>query len=95
MMKGNRLSQFFQLPAQQPNLEVRQVLQQHNDERSSRNLKLLQTWVSLLFMVVQDLEDHITQREHQHKRFAAVLIVPPDKTMVLCFDHTTKGKPQA
>ena len=33
MMKGNQIYQSFQLPAQQPNLEVRQVLQQHNDEQ--------------------------------------------------------------
>ena len=33
MMKGNQMYHSFQLPAQQPNLVVRQVLQQHNNEQ--------------------------------------------------------------
>ena len=38
---------------------------------------------------VQDLEDHLRRHHHQHPSFAAVLIVPPDKSMVLCFKQTT------
>lgn len=85
MMKGNQIYQSFQLPAQQPNLEVRQVLQQQNNEQF-QDLEII---ADLGFFSVQDLEDHITQHHHQHPRFAAVLIVPPDKSMVLCFDYTT------
>ena len=85
MMKGNQIYQSFQLPAQQPNLEVRQVLQQHNHEQFQK----LEIIADLGFFSVQDLDDHITQHHHQHPRFAAVLIVPPDKSMVLCFDYTT------
>ncbi|XP_074630352.1 uncharacterized protein LOC141889078 isoform X2 [Acropora palmata] len=87
MMKGNQIHQSFQLPAQQPNLEVdiRQVLQQHNNEQF-QDLEIIE---DLGFFSVQDLQDHRTQHHHQHPRFAAVLIVPPDKSMVLCFDHTT------
>ena len=87
MMKGNQIHQSFQLPAQQPNLEVdiRQVLQQHNNEQF-QDLEIIE---DLGFFSVQDLQDHRTQHHHQHPRFAAVLIVPPDKSVVLCFDHTT------
>ena len=79
MMKGNQIYQSFQLPAQQPNLEVRQVLQQHNNEQLQ----------DLEIVSVQDLEDHITQHHHQQPRFAAVLIFPPNKSMLLCFDCST------
>ena len=51
MMKGNQIYQSFQLPAQQPNLEVRQV-QQHTMS-NSRILKLLKTWVSFLFKTLK------------------------------------------
>ena len=81
-MKGNKVYQSFRLPAQQANLEVRQVLQQHNNEQF-QDLQIIGSFS------VQDLQDHITQHHHEHPRFAAVLIVPPDKSMVLYFDHTT------
>ena len=38
---------------------------------------------------VGDLEDHITQHHHQHPSFLAVLILPPDKSMMLCFKETS------
>ena len=38
MIKGNQIYQLFQLPAQQPNLEVRQVLQQHDNEQFQKLL---------------------------------------------------------
>ena len=84
-MKGNQIYQLFQLPAQQPNLEVRQVLQQRYDEQFQK----LEITAHLSSYSVQDLCNHIAQHYHQHPRFAAVLIIPPDKSMVLCFDHTT------
>ena len=85
MIKGNQIYQLFQLPAQQPNLEVRQVLQQHDNEQFQK----LETIAHLSSYSVQDLDDHVTQHYHQHPRFAAVLIIPPEKLMVLYFDHTT------
>ena len=83
MMKGNQIYQLFQLPAQQPNLEVRQVLQQHDNEQK------LEIIVHLSSYSVQDLDDHVTQHCHQHPRFAAVLIIPLERSMVLYFDHRT------
>ena len=80
MMKGNQIYQLFQLPAQQPNLEVRQVLQQRYDEQFQK----LEITAHLSSYSVQDLCNHIAQHYHQHPRFAAVLIIPPDKSMVLC-----------
>ena len=79
MMKVNQIYQLFHLPAQQPNLEVRQVLQ----------FQKLEIIAHLDFYYDQDLEDLIIKHYHQHPRFAVVLIIPPDKSMVLCFDHTT------
>ena len=71
MIKGNQLYNSFNLPVQQPNFEVRQVLHLGKMLNIWRNLKSFHTWV------------------HMHPSFAAVLIVPPDKSMVLCFDQTS------
>lgn len=38
---------------------------------------------------MRDLEDHLTQHHHVHPSFAAVLIVPPEESMVLCFNQTS------
>ena len=70
------------MPAHQPNLDVRQLLQQ-NDQHF-RKLKII---ADMGFFSVQDLEDYLTQYHQLHPKFAAVLIVPPDKTMVLCFSQ--------
>ena len=54
MMKGNQMYQSLQLPAQQPNLEVRQVLQQHNNEQF-QDLEIVEDlqWVSFLFKTLK------------------------------------------
>ena len=41
------------------------------------------------FFTVRDLEDHLMQHHHMHPSFAAVLIVPPDKSMDICFNQTS------
>ena len=66
MIKGNQIYQLFLLPAQQPNLEVRQVLQQHDNEQFQK----LEIIAHLSSYSVQDLDDHVTQHYHQHPRFA-------------------------
>ena len=52
-------------------------------------MKKLEITSDLGFFTVRDLEDHLTQHHHMHPSFAAVLIVPPDKSMVLCFNQTS------
>lgn len=86
MIKGNQLYDSFTLPVQQPNLEVREVLQHGQNDK---NVKKLEIVSDLGFFTVRDLEDHLTQHHHVHPSFAAVLIVPPDKSMVLCFNQTS------
>ena len=86
MIKGNQLYDSFNLPVQQPNLEVRQVLQHGKNDK---HLKKLEITSDLGFFTVRDLGDHLMQHHHMHPSFAAVLIVPPDKSMVLYFNQTS------
>lgn len=86
MIKGNQLYDSFNLPVQQPNLEVREVLQHGQNDK---NVKKLEIVSDLGFFTVRDLEDHLTQHHHVHLSFAAVLVVPPDNSMVLCFNQTS------
>ena len=62
----------FNLPVQQTNLEVRQVLQ-HG--KNYKHLKKLEITSDLGFFTVRDLEDHFTQHHHMHSSLAAVLII--------------------
>ena len=39
------------------------------------------------FVSTQHLEDFFVEYQNQHTKFAGVLIVPPDKSMLLCFDQ--------
>ncbi|KAL9975508.1 hypothetical protein ACROYT_G012677 [Oculina patagonica] len=82
MIKGNQIYSSFNMPAHQPNLDVRQVLQQ-NDQ----NFQKLEIIADMGFFSVEDLEDYLVEYHQLHPNFAAVLIVPPDKTMVLCFNQ--------
>ncbi|XP_022798308.1 uncharacterized protein LOC111336470 [Stylophora pistillata] len=86
MIKGNQLYDSFNLQVQQPNLEVREVLQHGQNDK---NVKKLEIVSDLGFFTVRDLEDHLTQHHHVHQSLAAVLIVPPDNSMVLCFNQTS------
>jgi len=79
VLKGNHIYSLFHVPVQQPNLEVEEVLQYNNEE-----FQKIELIADLGFFTVEDLESYLASYHCQHPIFAAVLIVPPDKTMVLC-----------
>ena len=54
-----------------------------------RKLNWLQTWVSNLHHWRLEKLSHILLTAKSKINFAVVLIVPPDKTMVLCFHQTS------
>ena len=82
IFKGNHIYSTFNLPAQQLNLDAQNVLQQNHEE-----FQKIQIDVDTGFVSTQDLEDFLAQYHNQHPKFAAVLIVPPDKSMLLCFNQ--------
>ena len=82
LFKGNHIYSSFNLPPQQPNLDVKQVL-----DKKDENLQNLTMVSDNGFFSPQHLEDYIVQYHRRNPKFAAVLIVPPDKPMALCFDH--------
>ena len=86
MIKGNQLHDSFNLPVQQPNLEVTQVLQHGQNDKHLKKLEIIS---DLDFFTMRDLEEHLMQHHHMHPSFAAVLIVPPDKSVVICFYQTS------
>ena len=86
MIKGNQLHDSFNLPVQQPNLEVTQVLQHGQNDKHLKKLEIIS---DLDFFTMRDLEGHLMQHHHMHPSFAAVLIVPPDKSVVICFYQTS------
>ena len=87
MIKGNQLYDSFNLPVQQPNLEVTQFLQHGQNDK---HLKKLEIILDLGFFTMRDLEGHLMQHHHMHPSFAAVLIVPPDcKSVVIYFYQTS------
>ena len=84
-LRGNHIYSLFHVPVQQPNLEVREVLQYNNE-----NFQKIGLIADLGFFTVKDNESYLASSLCQHiVTFAAVLIVPPDKTMVLCFRHAS------
>lgn len=83
--EGNQIYDSFNMPPQQPNLDVRQVLQQNNG-----NFQGLRITSDTGFFTTQDLEDFLIQTvQQQQQSFFAVLIVPPDKSLLLCFSQTS------
>lgn len=82
--EGNQIYDSFNMPAQQPNLEVKDVL-----TKSSifQNLHLA-TDTGVFFTA--DLKNFIEQlvQQHQYMYTFSVLIVPPDKSLMLCFNQT-------
>ena len=82
IFKGNHIYSTFNLPAQQLNLDAQNVLQQNHEE-----FQKIQIDVDMGFVSTQDLEDVLAQHRNQHPKFAAVLIVPPDKSILLCFNQ--------
>ena len=83
IFKGNHIYSSFNLPRGQPNMDVKQVLDQKNE-----NFQKLTIIEDTGFFSSQNLQNYLTNYHDQNPKFAAVLIVPPDKSMVLCFDQT-------
>ena len=83
IFKGNHIFSSFNLPRGQPNMDVKQVLDQKNE-----NFQKLTIIEDTGFFTSQNLQNYLTNYHDQNPKFAAVLIVPPDKSMVLCFDQT-------
>lgn len=82
IFKGNHIYNTFNLPANQPNLDVQNVLQQNHEE-----FQKIKIDADMGFVSTQHLEDFLVEYQNQHTKFAGVLIVPPDKSMLLCFDQ--------
>ena len=82
IFKGNHIYSSFNLPPQEPNLDVKQVL-----DKKDENLQNLAMITDNGFFSPQDLGDYIEQYHRHNPKFAAVLIVPPDKSMALCFNQ--------
>ena len=84
IFKGNHIYSSFNVPAQQPNLDVKDVLHYNHD--SFQKIKLI---ADVGIFTTEDLKNYLTSYQQQNQKFAVVLIVPPDKTMVLCFHQTS------
>ena len=83
-MDSHLIYSFFNVPAQQPNLDVKDVLHYNHD--SFQKIKLI---ADVGIFTTEDLKNYLTSYQQQYQKFAVVLIVPPDKTMVLCFHQTS------
>ena len=83
IFKGNHIYSSFNVPAQQPNLDVKDVLHYNHD--SFQKIKLI---ADVGIFTTEDLKNYLTSYQQQNQKFAVVLIVPPDKTMLLCFHQT-------
>ena len=64
-------------------MDVKQVLDQKNE-----NFHKLAMIKDTGFFSSQNLQDYLANYHDQNPKFAAVLIVPPDMSMALCFDQT-------
>lgn len=84
IFKGNHIYSSFNVPAQQPNLDVKDVLHYNHD--GFQKIKLI---ADVGIFTTEDLKNYLTSYQQQNQKFAVVLIVPPDKTMVLCFHQTS------
>ena len=82
IFKGNHIYISFNLPPQEPNLDVKQVL-----DKKDENLHNLTMIAGNSFFSPQHLEDYIVQYHCRNPKFAAVIIVPPDKSMTPCFNQ--------
>ena len=82
--KGNHIYSSFNVPADQPNLDVKGVL--HYKHKSFQKIKLI---ADEGFYATEDLKNSLISYQQKNQKFAVVLIVPPDKTMVLCFHQTS------
>ncbi|KAK2551336.1 hypothetical protein P5673_027730 [Acropora cervicornis] len=84
IFKGNHIYSSFNVPAQQPNLDVKDVLHYNHD--SFQKIKLAP---DVGIFTTEDLKNYLTSYQQQNQQFPVALIVPPDRTMVLCFHQTS------
>ena len=82
LFKGNHIYSSFNLPPQQPNLDVKQVL-----DKKDENFQNLTMISDNGFFSPQHLENYIEQYHRHNPKFATRIIVPPDKSMALRFNH--------
>ena len=82
MREGNMHYNTLNLPSHQPNLDVNETLQTRDD-----NFGLEVTEDLGLFSPLY-LENKIFDITHHQENSAAVLITPPDKSMLLCFNKS-------
>ena len=82
MREGNMHYNTLNLPSHQPNLDVNETLQTRDD-----NFGLDVTEELGLFSPLY-LENKIIDITHHQENRAAVLITPPDKSMLLCFNKS-------
>jgi len=68
------------------NLDVKEVLDFNNEEFQKIELHVI---ADLGFFTVEDLESYLAHYHCQHPTLAAVLIMPPDKTMVVGFRNAS------
>lgn len=76
---GNNIYDSFNIPPQTPNLEPREVLQ-----RNDSNLTELTLTEDTGFFDVQHLKDYLLALQARPGKQAGVLIVPPDKSLLIC-----------
>lgn len=79
IFKDNHIYNTFNLPANQPSLDVQTVLQQNREEFQKTKID-----ADMRFVSTQHLEDSLVEYQNQHTKFAEVLIMPPDKSMLSC-----------
>lgn len=79
ILKDNHIYNTFNLPANQPSLDVQTVLQQNREEFQKTKID-----ADMRFVSTQHLEDSLVEYQNQHTKFAEVLIMPPDKSMLSC-----------
>ena len=66
IVKGNRIYSLFHVPVQQPNVEVKEVLQYNNEE-----FQKIELIADLGFFTVEDLESYLARYHWQHPKFTA------------------------
>ena len=83
IFKGNHIYNTFKLPANQPNLNVQNVLQQNHEEFQKIKIDADISGICLHPTPGRLLVEY----QNQHTKFAGVLTVLPDKSMLLCSDQ--------
>ena len=80
LKKGNDVYESFNLPPQSPNLDVQQILDKHDS-----NFSRLTISEDTGFFSTEELGNKLTDIVESSQKCFGVLIVPPDKSMLLCF----------